>query len=514
MLKRRLASLTFVSFAGLVATASCSSSSSSGGTPGTDAGSPDSTSGDGPVGGNFMLTVPCTDSADSLYANPGTLPGDKGAIIRCHQDADISLSDLQATASASDPDAGEVGYSGKPFTSGAHVYRILYRTERGNSAKTPGYSVALVYVPTVPRAAALPTVLAVHGSRGQAAHCAPTLNDPAGSYVEADFIHLVYPLVGSGYFVVAPDLAGYSNYGAANNPPSGYAVAQDGANSALDSVRAAQKMFAGSLKTDVVIAAHSIGGETGLATFALYPQYAPELNVTAVVAYSPEWLPRRAYAAIFLDTHDYPVATGPAPEVAFWYFYTKGALELGVDHALDVFVNDPAKRAAIKSFVDNDCWSATYPDLAAHFSIANDAFDPTFVGDIGPAAGPMDAGCGTDMLCQQWMNYFATERPHITGAAKQVPILYLYGGQDTTIPPSLSTCGHDRLVADGANIVDCFEPMANHVTIVATKADYVADWIASKTLGGAAPAACTSGWPSGDAGASFVCNPLIVNNED
>src|SRR5438552_2629164 len=82
------------------------------------------------------------------------------------------------------------------------------------------YSSSPVLIPDTPRASLLPVVVASHGSRGQAGKCAPSKNDPAGSYVEPDFVHQVYPLVGAGYAVIAPDLAGYANYGAANNPPS------------------------------------------------------------------------------------------------------------------------------------------------------------------------------------------------------------------------------------------------------------------------------------------------------
>ena len=51
--------------------------------------------------------------------------------------------------------------------------------------------------------------------------------DPAAVDVNPDFVHQVYPLVGFGYAVIAPDLAGYANFGGANNPPSAYADTAD-----------------------------------------------------------------------------------------------------------------------------------------------------------------------------------------------------------------------------------------------------------------------------------------------
>src|SRR5262245_4115728 len=100
---------------------------------------------EGATPGAFELEVPCKDAADALYGDPGTLPKDKGAIIKCTKATDIAKADLEARAKAND------GYTGKPFTSGAKVYKVLYRTERGDPKSTPGYSAAMVYVPDTPR---------------------------------------------------------------------------------------------------------------------------------------------------------------------------------------------------------------------------------------------------------------------------------------------------------------------------------------------------------------------------
>ena len=188
-------SLVFV-FLGCVATVAgtstaCSTSSGGGSSPdgGTvvigDAGSP------------FALGVPCTDTVNSVYGDPGDVSAQhKGAILKCAHDQDIPVAMLESLARAGD-DAGSLGYSGKAFTSGAHVYRVLYRTERGDSNNTPGYSSALVLLPDTPRATQLPWSLlprkprtgggvrAVGGQRG-------------GRVRSSDFIHQVYPLVGLG----------------------------------------------------------------------------------------------------------------------------------------------------------------------------------------------------------------------------------------------------------------------------------------------------------------------------
>ena len=72
-----------------------------------------------------------------------------------------------------------------------------------------------------------------------------------------------------------------------------------------------------------------------------------------------------------------------------------------------------------------------------------------------------------------------------------VPQLLLWGDQDTSNPAERVTCAIDRLKSDNAKLTLCVAPGVDHGGIVGAKADYVADWIASKTLGEPAPPDCT-----------------------
>ena len=140
----------------------------------SDAGSPgaDATVNAGP----FALGVPCDDPASSIYGDPGPLPSGHGDILKCTTDPDMSAADLLAvltTNTVVNPGGQPFGYTGKPFTSGAHVYRILYRTERGDPNDTPGYSSAKVFIPITPRASGpSPILVGAHETWGQAPQCA------------------------------------------------------------------------------------------------------------------------------------------------------------------------------------------------------------------------------------------------------------------------------------------------------------------------------------------------------
>jgi len=427
----------------------------------------------------ITLASACSDTLDSVYGDPGSLPAIdptiRGDIVKCSTGADISAADLLAQAKTD-------GYVGRDFTSGAHVYRVLYRTERGTNPPTPGVSSAIVYVPDHPRSADLPAIVVSHGTRGEAPNCASSKTVPADFELRLQ----AYPLVGSGYVVIAPDLAGYADYGAPGNPPSGYAGAVDVGMSTLDGARALNKLLSNGLSDKVVLVGHSQGGQTTLAALALADSYGAGGTIAGVVTYSPLWLAQRTWGALFLLASQYTIKKSSLVNaVDVWYHYTNGEL-MDPGHGLDPFV--PSKRAAIKDFVDHACLADSYPRLEALGTTVKDLYTQEFQSSIMlPAA--LGQPC-KDLLCAKWMHRYAADRPHLTGTATKVPILLNYGGQDTTIPPDRMACVFDRLGSDGANYTVCYQKDADHDGIVMKKADYTNDWIAHIALGAPAPAPC------------------------
>ncbi len=476
--KRWLAAcVVTATFGGSSMVGACSSSSSS--TPAGDGGTGEAAQGDdGSTVATFDLEVPCTDTADAVYGDPGAVSASdaKGKILKCAKGNDISKSDLQAAATAD-------GYVGRPFTSGAHVYRVLYRTERGTDPGTVGYSSAIVYVPDAPRSGTLPVIVASHGTAGQAGACTPSKKDPADSDVRLQ----AYPLVGSGYAVIAPDLAGYANFGAANDPPSGYAGAADVGKSTLDGTRALKTMFSKSLGDKVVILGHSQGGHTALSALALSDSYGSAGTVVGVVAYAPLWLSQRSWGALFFLANQYTIKDQPLVNaVSVWYHYTNGEL-MNPGHGVDLF--KPEKQQGIKDFVSQVCEKGSFPELEALGTTAKDLYTQEFQDAITlPAAAGTQ--CGSDPLCATWMARYAADRPHLTGNAAKVPILINYGGKDTTIPKDRMACVFERLKADNANYSVCYQDDVDHSGIVEQKSDYVNDWIANVAMGAPAPAAC------------------------
>jgi len=458
----------------------------------------------------FLPSNPCSDAAQTLYGPPGTLPESKGAIIKCAFDEEVSATDLEARARA-------VGYEGAAFTSGARIYRILYRTERPTQPQPiPGYSVAMVYIPTTPRAAKLPVIAVGHGSRGQAAACPPSLNSPEAASVQPDFLAMALPLVGGGYAAIAPDSAGFANFGAQDNPPSGYAVAADVGRSLLDGGRALRQLLPSAFTNDVVLVGHSQGGHSVLSSLALASSYGVDGNIAAVVTYAPLWINQEAFGAVFAIAHQFPIATSPnIPNGAtVWYHYTAGYLYDGPEHAMDPF--KPELRDQIKTFVNTACWTPKQPQLEAMGTTVRDLFTTDFQWAVTPKAVADIIPCMGNHTCQKWVARYKSERPHLDAAAAKVPLLLAYGTEDKALVPVRMACAIDRLRQDKANLSLCIQPGASHGGIVRQRAAYVNDWIASLTLGSTPPEACP-GSDKGlvdDSGAPVACTRLPSNHGD
>lgn len=463
---------------------------------------PGATDCDAGAGGLTLKTpaLPCADAPDSVYGAPPADASGRGDITRCAAETPLTKEALTAKLA-------EVGYKGKPATTGARVYRVQFKTERGDEKNTAAASSGMIYIPDTPRAEKLPVVVAARGSRGQAAACAASKFDKAAEYVNDDLYSLVYPLVGAGYAVVLPDLAGYSNYGAPGNPPSAYASAADVGKSTLDSAKAMRKLFP-VLDNKVVLVGHSQGGHSALSALALAPTYAPELPIAGVALYAPLWLSQRSWGAALYSgvSKDYPIATVPSiAAVSIWYHYTHAELLDGPGEGKKLFPADKADK--IKAFVDEQCWDAKYPQLEALGTLPNDLFDPEFVKTVALVAAGINDCDPANAACVKWAKRYAADRPRLTGAAAQTPMLLLYGAKDTTIPKERMQCALDRLKQDQTKTTVCVEPEATHSSIVDVRSDYVADWIANVALGGPVPAACPSDEKAlvDDKGAAVKC---------
>jgi alpha-beta hydrolase superfamily lysophospholipase len=477
----------------------------------------------------FSLGVPCQDDAADLYGDPGDLPDGPGEIVRCADDGVMTqaeIADLLAGLSA-DSSAEEGGvlntYQGQMPEGGAHLYRVLYRTERGNG--DPGASVAVMYVPDPAPKQRLPLVLLARGSRGQAPTCAPSLttkgavskeDNTDGRYVQEDLDAMVWPLVAAGFAVAVTDSAGYANYGADGNPPAGYADAQDAGKSFLDSGRALHELLPEGTTDDVLMVGLSQGGHTVLSSLEVANDYGAPGTIRGAAVYSPLWFAQRAWgiamsevargAGLFLN------ASSAVP-VSIWYHYTHAELHDGPGEGVKLF--KPELQSAVKEFVDTICWSQSYKQLADAIAdppeagiAAADYFSEELAAAVGQAAFQRSCDESPDKpLCEKWLQRYRDDHPVLTGEAAQVPILMAYGLKDTTINAPRFKCGVEKLRLSDNELDFCIDPDANHAGVVLTQSDYVNQWLASKVSGAEVTLECPSSKPPSEA-----CDLLLPND--
>ena len=486
----------------------------------------------------------CDATEAELYGDPGPIAAKaSGTVLRCKDDGvvraaamDASLRAIRTTTTLDDGTSFTDTYQGRAPVSDAHVYRVLYRTTRAGG--TPGFAVATMYLPTKPLAEKLPLVLVARGSRGQAPLCAPSRHragpiDDAdnrdGNYVHDDYLALVYPLVGKGLAVIATDNAGYSDFahGTATNLPSGYAQVDDVARSLLDSAYPLKTALGARSLDKLVLVGLSQGGHTVLGSLQMANEFPLPGPIVAAATYAPLWYTQRSMG-ITLSPLSVQIAgivlnKSAGVPVSIWYHYTHAELLDGPGKGLELF--KPAKRAAVKEFVEDLCWSKTYPGLTATLGAgeqgaAADFFSDEMVTALAGADlvfGRDCAGSGAPALCEKWLARYQADHPVHTGKALEVPLLLAYGMRDTTIPKARFACaveklGQGRSAAQQGKLAYCVNDNVGHGGSVLAESDYVNDWLAAKALGLPDPEPTATQCSQRAWNAAIPCDSLLPND--
>ncbi len=423
--------------------------------------------------------IACTDTLTDVYVTPSPLPtmtdGARGDIVRCATDQTLSVTDVSAAVAAKGIQT--------PMTSGVHVHRVAFRTERGDGSA--GVSTARVYLPTTPRALPLPVVVIGHPTDGIADACAPSL-DPSSNQ------DLALPWAGLGYAVVVPDYAGLGNEGV-----QAYLDNRDQGQAILDGARALRKLLSkGALSSDILAVGFSQGGGAVLSAQALAKTYGADGELVAAIVFAPEW-PTRMNSFGFVDMLRNPteltILTGISENVVavmrtYGYFFNR----VGPTHGGDGF--PAATRSDILGAVDALCQTPLGGWLQANAVHVGDIFDEGLrtsllacIDGQGQGAGCVEPGKGYyDFLSA---NVLAADP---TGAR----VLYVQGLVDYVMPaPSEAACNLEKLAADGVTPQLCVDPLAQHETVVARNMDFALSWGLAALAHDALPTCSSAGMP-------------------
>jgi len=205
----------------------------------------------------------------------------------------------------------------EPVQYDATVRRVLYTTQdRGQLLEA---SALIAHPEGLPADEPVDILLFLHGTSGFKDGCGPSLNSDAATVAAT--------LASTGRIVVAPDFIGMKSFGDPTGFPHPYLVGQATAIASLDAVRAARDL---SVRNDgplcvqprVNVLGGSQGGHAALWVDRLAPYYAPDLELTGVVATVP---PADIYAHMARALVEVVPATANAVgffgTIADWYGY-------------------------------------------------------------------------------------------------------------------------------------------------------------------------------------------------
>lgn len=422
--------------------------------------------------------VPCEDSLDVAYVTPQGLPPmaleRRGDLVRCAPDQGYTLA------------AAQSAIAGKGITmtatSGANVYRVLFRTTRGDGSA--GVSSARVYLPTVPRALPLPVVVVGHPSEGIADSCAPSSSATSNQ-------DLALPWAALGYAAIVPDYAGLGTDGV-----QAYLDNHDQAYSLLDGARALRKLVAkGALSPKIVLFGYSQGGGAALSGQALAKTYGADGTVAGVVALAPQWPTRMnsfGYVSILRNPTGLTIATGLSKSAIavvreYAYFGNRGGGATPGDGY------PAAKRDALAGAANSLCLVPLGGVIQATAPRLGDLVDDTLRTTLLACIDAGGIGC-----VEPGASYYQFLSQNVLHADPQgAPVLMVQGLADQImLPAEEAACTIDKLTADGVTPDVCLDATATHTSVVPRNVMTGIAWAQAQVDGTAKPACSSVGMPS------------------
>ena len=450
-----------------------------------DGGAPDATASDAsdtapPWSASLVALVgDCRDKADDVYVTPATLPAftlaARGDVVRCTTDPAL---DREATKSA----IQGAGVNDVEVTSGVKIFRIAYRTTRGDGR--PGVSTARVYLPDTPRSGPLPIIVAAHPSEGLADACASSRDD-------TKLRDVAMPWAARGNVVIAPDYAGLGNEGV-----QGYQDNRDTGHSTLDAARALRKLLkVGAVDDRIVMVGYSQGGGAVLSAQSLERTYGSGGRMIGVVAMAPQWATSPASFGL-LGMLDDPSAltivsgiTKPVVATSMVYAYRTNWLSTGAP--ADAFPAD--KRSDIESALTSKC--------LVEYGGWIQAIAPTVQGLLDEPLRAAIVACGKSTSAPDCIepgkSYFTFLQDNVLhpdpAGAK---IVYIQGLLDVIMPPAEeAACNLDFMKKDGVTPQVCTDSGASHTTVVGRNVGFGIRWAEALLAGEALPTCSSDGMP-------------------
>ncbi len=360
-----------------------------------------------------------------FYTPPEILPpGPPGTVVR---DDDATVPGLHGTARL-----------------------VMYKSESIQGGEMPVTGIVLV-PDTPPPAGGYPVVAWAHGTTGIADECAPSLDGPLSVWAANE-------LLDRGYVVTATD---YEGLGTPGRHP--YIVGMSEARGVIDSVRAARALLGESaVSADYAVWGISQGGHASMYSLHIAESWAPELNLTGVVAAAPPSQFDLVYQ--FLVTSPY----------RFYLMMVAAGINAAygdVEAPLPEVLN--AAGMAKIDLVDEGCGDYLY-EQASGIEV-NSLMVQQADGTYNPVSNPI------------WGPLVRAQDPGGFESGASAPLLIVHGGADEQIPTASSEMLAGQLCSVGQGLERWVYPGQSHAGVLWPSEADTLEWLDNRFAGVAAP---------------------------
>lgn len=336
--------------------------------------------------------------------------------------------------------------------SGVDMWRIIYATNDIDDERVAVS--ALVAAPSSPAPdGGFPLVGVAHGTIGINRGCAPSINP----FAMADANHTSYEfLVGqyvdAGYAVVMSDFEGLGVKGR-----NTYLVGEVEGRNVLDSIRAMDDFDDVDVQDSALIAGQSQGGHAALFAAQIAPTYAPELNLTGVVAQAPATDLGGMFAAITEENKRGGMVALPVMAADA---YDQNYPSVQLDQVL-------TRRGtrALTAVVRRTCLLPAV--LGTQLARPSDLFEPD----------------GLDVL-EPYID------KNVPGDSFTMPVFMAQGDTDNVVPPATNTAYAAELCDADQRLTFKTYPNIGHFDVVAASTPDVLTWMDSVRAGTTPPSTC------------------------
>ena len=422
-----------------------------------------------------LLAVACTNTVAEVYATPIDPSISNGTIQRCTPLPPFSKENIAA--------ALEPGSPGLEVQTGITQYLVAYRTELVPG--TPAVTTGVIALPDEPLPGPLPVIVGGHGLAGIADACAPSLV-PGIKRVTHGWASVGYPSI-------LPDYAGLGTDGV---QPSFSTVSV--AHSLLDGARALRSATRpGATDGRMVLVGHSQGGGGSVIAQGIVRQYAPELELAAVVAAASGYLPANPFEAARFPDEDITSGDGAERAITAAGVYSAVAAVSGEAKAAAFFREENAIRFFTVTVLQSYCGEAipilncTGPEIAAQCAFFGYT-PPQTIGELITAAAldGVVACLDDEDECTQdnravvdFLDYNKTPLDE-----EGADILLLAGINDTIFPPESSACSVLAIEQSLGRSPQVCVSTDDHFGITAAQLAYQQQWVKAKLAGDDLPA--------------------------